>query len=173
MTPGSFSLARLTASMPAKPKHFHAVTLIAAVVAAVATFATTSVPLPAWAMFLGWVGYSLGAQTRRDGVANLVSFLLGLSLGVGTGLVIRLLTPLLGDAAAPLAVFGDVILVLSLRNLPRINNPLAYFLGLISFFASAQAPSGSLLAMLAAAGVIGALGAELSRLLQARLRPAA
>jgi hypothetical protein len=40
-----------------------------------------------------------------------------------------------------------------------VNNPLGYFPGPISFFASAQAPSVSLFAVLAAAGVMGALGA--------------
>jgi hypothetical protein len=88
-------------------------------------------------------------------------------------LVLGLLTPLLGDAATPVAVFGDVILVLSLRALPPINSPLAYFLGLISFFASAQAPSASLLAALAIAGVIGALGAGIASLLQSRMLHAA
>jgi hypothetical protein len=60
-----------------------------------------------------------------------------------------------------------VIVVLSLRNLRPINNPLAYFLGLISFFAPAQAPSASLLGMLAVAGAIGAVGAASAAWLQA------
>ena len=157
----------------ARQNHFHSITLIGAVVAAVTTFATLTLALPAWAMFLGWVGYSTSGQTARDGIANLISFLLGLALGFGTSLVIGFLTPLLGDAATPVAVFGDVILVLSLRALPSINNPLAYFLGLISFFASAQAPSASLFAVLAAAGVIGALGAGTASFLQSRMPQAA
>jgi hypothetical protein len=152
-----------------KQNHFHSFTLIGAAVAAVTTFATIAVALPAWAMFLGWVGYSTSGQTTREGVANLISFLLGLALGALTSLVIGLLTPLLGSAATPLAIFGDVLLVLSLRALPPINNPLAYFLGLISFFASAQAPSVSLLAVLAAAAVIGALGAGVASSLQSRM----
>ncbi|MNT75740.1 hypothetical protein D3C72_2146610 [compost metagenome] len=62
-----------------------------------------------------------------------------------------------------------MVLVLSLRALPRINNPLAYFLGLISFFAASQPPSLMLLGALAAAGVLGAIGAGISNVLQARL----
>jgi hypothetical protein len=52
--------------------------------------------------------------------------------------------------------------------LPLISNPLAYFLGLISFLASAQAPSASLFEVLAAAGVIGAVSAETASFLQSR-----
>lgn len=140
-----------------------------AVVAAGATVLTLGATLPAWAMFLGWVAYSTVGSTPREGGANLAAFLLGLGLGAATGAVIGLLTPLLGAGATPLAVLGDVIVVLSLRNLRPINNPLAYFLGLISFFAAAQAPSASLLGMLAAAGVIGAAGAASAAWLQSRI----
>lgn len=155
----------------AKPHQFHSITLTVAVVAAVTTFITLSASLPAWAMFLGWVGFDSSAQPVRERVGNLVSFLIGIPLGAGTALAIGLLTPLIGDAATPVAVFGDVLIVLSLRALPPINNPLAYFLGMISFFASAQAPSAILLATLAAAGVIGACGAGLAGYLQSRIEP--
>jgi hypothetical protein len=156
-------------SRTATRNHFHAITLIGAVVASATTFATLALALPAWAMFLGWVAYSTSAQSPRDGASNLVAFLLGLAFGVGTSWGIDLLTPWLGGAATPVAIFADVVIVLSLRALPAINNPLAYFLGLISFFASAQAPSVSLLATLAAAGAIGALGAGIAGVLQARM----
>jgi hypothetical protein len=155
----------------ARPHQFHSITVTVAVVAATATFITLSAALPAWAMFLGWVGYSTSGQSTREGIGNLVSFLLGIALGAGTALAIGWLSPYLGDMATPVAVFGDVLIVLSLRALPPINNPLAYFLGLISFFASAQAPSPILLAMLAAAGVIGATGAGLAAYLQGRIEP--
>jgi hypothetical protein len=54
-----------------------------------------------------------------------------------------------------------------------VNNPLGYFPGPISFFASAQAPSVSLFAVLAPAGVIGALGAGVASFLQSRMPHAA
>lgn len=118
-------------------------------------------------MFLGWVAYSTVGPGLREGLFNLGSFLLGIGLGALTAIAIGLLTPQFGDAATPLAVLGDVVIVLSLRNAHTMNNPLAYFLGLISFFAAAQAPSLPLLAMLAAAGTIGAAGAAASGALQA------
>ncbi|WP_439669226.1 DUF1097 domain-containing protein [Cupriavidus necator] len=157
------------AALNIPPGTFHGITLIGAVVAAVTTFLTLTAGLPAWAMFLGWVAFNTGSQTAREGAANLAAFLLGIVFGAATGLLIGWLTPRFGDLATPLAVFGDVVLVLSLRALPRINNPLAYFLGLISFFAASQPPSLMLLGALAAAGVLGAIGAGISNVLQARL----
>lgn len=62
---------------------------------------------------------------------------------------------------------------MSLRRLTPINNPLAYFLGPITFLASAQMPSLSLLTMLAPAGALGAFPAWLVSLLYSRLLRAA
>jgi hypothetical protein len=155
-----------TTDISKKPSRFHAITLIGAAVAATTTFVTIAAGLPAWAMFLGWVAYSSSAKTKREGVGNLISFLVGLNFGAATSLTIGFLTPSLGGAAVPLAIFGVVIIVLSLRALPPINNPLAYILGLVSFFASGQVPSVSILAVLAVAGLIGALGAVVTNFLQ-------
>ncbi|WP_454739450.1 DUF1097 domain-containing protein [Cupriavidus necator] len=159
--------AQAVASTP--PGTFHGITLVGAVVAAATTFGTLAAALPAWAMFLGWVGFSTSGQTLREGLDNLAAFLLGIAFGAGTGLLIGWITPVFGAYATPIAVFADVVLVLSLRALPRVNNPLAYFLGLISFFASMEPPTLPLLGALAAAGVLGALGAGTANVLQARL----
>lgn len=168
MTNALIALPRPAPDFPPRAV-FHAFTLIGAAVAAIATAFTLAFALPAWAMFLGWVGYSISGSTVREGAANLATFLIGLALGIGTGFAIAALTPALGFAATPVAVFGIVILILSLRSLPAINNPLVYFLGAISFFASGQAPSTPLFATLAAAGLIGALGAGMASALQSRL----
>lgn len=169
MTQALIAVPRPASAEAAPRTAFHAFTLIGAAVAATATAFTLAFALPAWAMFLGWVGYSLSGATVREGAANLATFLLGLGFGIGTGFAIVALTPALGFAATPLAVLGIVILILSLRNLPAINNPAAYFLGAISFFASGQAPSAPLFVTLAAAGLIGAVGAGIASALQSRL----
>lgn len=149
--------------------HFHLFTLIGAVVAAASTFLTVALALPAWAMFLGWVAYSTGGGGMRQGAGNLLSFLLGIGLGIGASVAVGLLAPLLGDYAVSVVVFGLVMLVLSLRALPLISNPLAYFLGIISFFASMMGPSPAAFQTLVAAGVLGALGAGIAGWLQGRL----
>lgn len=153
--------------------HFHAASLTVAAVAGAATFGTNTLMLSAPAMFLGWVGYSVGGQTLREGAANLASFLAGIGLGIGTAVLIAFLTPGFGPAAAPTAVAAVVVLVLSLRGLTPFNNPLAYFLGLTSFFYSGLAPTGSTFLILGAAGMIGGLGCATAGAIQAALPGAA
>ena len=135
---------------------FHVVSVAVASVAGLSTFGTLHAMLPASAMFLGWIAYALGGASPRGGCAHFASFLFGLMFGVGTALLIAALTPSLGATATPLAVSGVVILVLSLRTMAPFENPLAYFLGLTSFFYSGFAPSVATFATLAVAGAIGA-----------------
>jgi len=150
---------------------FHAVSLVVAAVAGLSTFGTIAVMLPASAMFLGWVAFNM-APSMREGLANLGCFLTGLAFGIGTAIAIAWLTPSLGAGATPVAVSGVVILVLSLRNLAPLNNPLAYFLGLTSFFYSGLGPTGTTYAILAGAGIIGAASCSLATLLQTLVDPA-
>lgn len=151
-------------------QRFHAVTLAVAAVAGVATYGTIALPLSAPAMFLGWIAYNVGAQTPRASAGNLLSFLIGLVLGIGTALAIARLAPALGLAATPVAVIGVVLIVMSLRGIAPVNNPLAYFLGLTSFFYSGLPPAAASFAALATAGVIGAGAAAIAGLLQALIQ---
>lgn len=145
---------------------FHALSLSVAAVAAAATYGVNTAMLPAPAMFLGWVAFDLAGPSWRDGAANTGAFLLGLAFGAGTALTATAMTPALGALATPLAVAGVVVLVLSLRGLAPFNNPLAYFLGLSSFFYSGLAPTGETLLTLGVAGVIGGLACALAGLAQ-------
>lgn len=157
------------------PLQFHAISLSVAAVAAIATYGTNSVMLSAPGMFLGWVAFAIAGPSLRDGAANTASFLLGLAFGAGTALAAAALVPALGALATPVAVAGVVVLVLSLRGLAPLNNPLAYFLGLTSFFYSGLQPTGETLVSLGAAGVIGGLACALASLAQdavARIAPA-
>lgn len=144
------------------PFRFHLISLTVAAVAAAATLGTTTAMLLPPAMFLGWVAFSLAAPSLRGGFANLVSFEVGLVFGIGTAIVIARLTPTLDMLATPAAVAGVVVLVLSLRRFAPFDNPLAYFLGLTSFFYSGLAPDAASFALLAAAGAIGAASSALA-----------
>jgi hypothetical protein len=154
-------------------KHrFHAVSLAVAAVAGLSTFGTNAVMLPASAMFLGWVAFNMASPSMRGGLANLGCFLLGLIFGIGAAIAIARLTPSLGAGSTPLVVSGVVVLVLSLRTLAPLNNPLAYFLGLTSFFYSGFAPTTSTFAILAGAGIIGAASCAIATVVQALVDPA-
>jgi hypothetical protein len=163
----------MSPTAPSPTFQFHAISLAVAAVAAIATFGTNSAMLLPPAMFLGWIAFSLGGS-KRAGCANLGSFILGLLFGMGTAAAITLLTPSLGSLALPAAVAGVVLLVLSLRKVAPFDNPLAYFLGLSSFFYSGLAPGSATFALLGAAGVIGAASAALAGQLESWLdQPAA
>lgn len=156
----------LTATRP----RYHAISLAIAGVAAIATFGTTAVMLPPPAMFLGWVAFSLVTPPGTGGGwASLLQFVIGLALGIATALTATALTPSLGQAATPTAVAGVVVIVLSLRGLSALNNPLAYFLGLTSFFYSGLAPEQMSFEILAAAGAIGAVSAAVAGLAEGAL----
>jgi hypothetical protein len=148
---------------------FHSTTLTVAVVAGLVTFGTVAVQLSASGMFLGWVAYGIAATTVRQGYANLASFVIGLALGVGVTLIINALTPSLGLAATGISIFALVAVVMCLRNLAPIDNPLTYFLGITSFFYSQLPPTVGSFALLAVAGAVGATGAAVAGALQTGL----
>jgi Protein of unknown function (DUF1097) len=157
------------ATKPAREPAFHSITLVVAVLAALVTAGTVAIMLSASAMFLGWVAYSINSKTAAEGYANLGCYVLGVAFGLGTTVVIDQLTPSMGLAATGLAIFVVVVLVMCLRTGTPFNNPLAYFLGITSFFYSGLAPSFGSFATLATAGAVGATGAAVSSYCQARL----
>lgn len=161
-----------TAHPVSSPATYFGLTAIAATVAAIAAFATIALGFEPWMMFIGWVAYSTRSQTVRDGLASGLCFWVGLVLGAIAILALGVLTPSLGQAAFPLAVFVVAAIVIAMRALPVVGNPLALFLGLVAFFASHRAPTLQSVLLLASACTIGMLAGIISQTLQARLRSA-
>lgn len=124
--------------------------------------------LPVWAMFIGWVAFFGRGLTLRDGLINLCCVLLGLVFGMGAALSIGALHPSLGVWALPCVVFGVAMIVVSLRSLPVMNNVVAYFLGLIPFFASQLTPSVDAFEQLGSASTLGSLAGWVAHKLQFR-----
>jgi hypothetical protein len=148
---------------------FHAVTAGTAVVAAAAAEASLAADFPVWAMFIGWVAFYTRGVTARDGVFNYLCTVLGMLIGGAAAIAIGMLGPSLGGATLPIVVFVVAMLVVSMRAVPRLNNLLGYFLGLIAFFAAHQAPSLAIFATLAGAIAVGCIAACMAHLLQRRL----
>lgn len=136
---------------------FHAITVEAAVVAGVATYVTMAASLSIPAMFLGWTAYSVGGPRHRDGLTHFLTMVLGIAFAIGTAFAMALLGPVFGSANTPICVAGVMVLVLCFRTFVPFNSPVAYFLGLTSFFYSGLAPGWMSFAQLASAGAIGAL----------------
>jgi len=138
------------------------------VTAATAAFASATLSLPLWAMFIGWVAYFTRRPSARDGLASLTCLVLGLALGIGASLAIAALMPKFGVASIPIAVFIVATIVMSLRVVPIANNILSYFLGLIGYFASRQEAALSSFVELGATFALGSFGAWIANAIQSR-----
>jgi hypothetical protein len=144
---------------------FVAFTAIAACVASAAAFDSLSLGLAPWAMFVGWVAYFTRPTSARQGLANYLCLILGLVFGVVAVSTLGVLTSFLDQYAIAVVVFVVASIVVSLRAVPLLNNALACFLGLITFFAA------HLASVLELAGVtgIGSFAAWTAQTLQNRL----
>ncbi|GGP73870.1 DUF1097 domain-containing protein [Saccharothrix coeruleofusca] len=143
-------------------------TVIAGAVAAVAAFAADSLSFPAWAMFVGWVAWFSRPTSPVQGAHAMVCLWLGLVLAASGQLLAGALAPVAGPAALPLAVFVLALVVVGLRTTPVLNNMLAWFLGLIAFYAAHSDEIGPALLTLGAATAIGAAAGFACQRLQRR-----
>lgn len=148
---------------------FNAITAIAAATAAAAAAASLTMGLPVWAMFIGWVAFFSRGHSVRDGLINYSGVLAGIVFGMIAAAAITALSPFVGKMALPMVVFVVAMVVVSLRALPILNNLLAYFLGLIAFFAAHLEPSLDTLMRLGGASAIGSVAAWISFKIQQRV----
>jgi hypothetical protein len=132
------------------------------VAAAAAITSAVVIEVPVWAMFIGWIAHFTRGVGTRQGLINLACVLIGLGIGVAAGIALGLLTPHWGAYAIGGVVFVVAALVLSLRNLPKLNNLLAFFLGLVCWFAAHLPPSPGAFAKLAMAVSLGAFAGWLA-----------
>lgn len=151
------------------PLYHVSYTAIAATIAAIAAATSAALQLPIWAMFIGWVAFFTQGLNIKHTITNLICVWLGITIGMIAGISLNIVGPTLGAGALPFVVFMVGMLVVSLRSVPKINNLLCYFLGLVSFFASHYAPSMDSFFMLAGAASIGAFGGLASIFLQKRI----
>lgn len=126
-----------------------------AIAAAAAGTAVLLIEVPVWAMFIGWIAYFSRGVNLRQGVLNLTCVLAGLLIGVAASTALVALGPSLGAATAPVVVFVVALVVLTVSRVTPLSNPLAYFLGLVCWFAAHQPPSVALLMELAGAVLLG------------------
>jgi hypothetical protein len=147
-----------------------AITIVEAIVTAAAAAAVLLAGLPLWVMFVGWISYYTRGVTVRDGLLNHVCVAIGMVIGLGAALALRQLGPEPALPAQVALVFAVALVVLSLRFLPKANNLLAFFLGLVTFFAAHAEPALASLIPLWAAAAIGAIGGAVAHALQLRLR---
>ena len=143
------------------------ITATEAVAAALAAGVAVSCELPIWAMFLGWNAYFTRGSGLRSGAVNLGCVLIGLCLGMAAHATLSTWSNP-GLAGTMASVFVVTWVVLSLRFLPKFNNVPAFFLGLVSYFASRLEPGWSALSVLGGATLLGTAAGWLTSAVQAR-----
>ncbi|WP_129793978.1 DUF1097 domain-containing protein [Sphingosinicella sp. CPCC 101087] len=147
-----------------------ALTLSAAIVAAVAANTSVLLTLPPWAMFMGWVAYFTRRPSAREGVQSFVCILLGLGLGALATIAVGALAPSLGGMAFPLVVLAVGTVVIATRGLPVLGNLLAYFIGMITFFAAHLEPELASIARLGGATGLGCVAGWVVQAVEERIR---
>mgnify|MGYP001172387563 CR=1 FL=1 len=143
------------------------------IIAAAATAASLWLEVPLWMMFVGWVNFSShghGADMKTTYRAFLCLFL-GILMGMGAHVVVHSLVPAIGLTAALIAVvFAIAFILLSFAHLqPSFHKVIAYYLGMISFFASELAISAETFITLSIGGILGLIAGWMSVNLQSRL----
>jgi len=150
------------------------VTCVAAITAALAAALSQQLSLPVWAMFVGWIAFFTQGLDARNAIENLACVWAGLVIGALASLAIQSLAPHLGAGLTlPVVVFVVASFVVALRGLPRMRNLLAYFLGLVAWFASHLEPAPASLGILLAATAIGSAAAWIAHTTPSRLARAA
>lgn len=155
--------------MAAFNSKFFGLTLVAAVVAAIAATASAGLGWPVWAMFIGWVAFFTGQQSAKGAIRSYLCLSIGVALGNFAALGVSTLIPLIDYLAFGAVVFAVAIIVVSLRAAPVLNNVAAYFLGLIAFFASHLAPGISAFGELAAVSALGVAAALAAHAIQIKV----
>jgi hypothetical protein len=130
-------------------------TMIAAVVAALASWSSAALALEVWAMFAGFIAWFTRPASPRDGVYSMICLFLGIALGAAAHVATEALAPSLGALALPLVVFVVGLVIVGLRTTRVVDNMLAWFIGLVTFFAAEVAIASGPLLELASACAIG------------------
>jgi hypothetical protein len=145
-------------------------TVTAALTAAAAAQTSLLLSLPPWAMFMGWVAYFTRRPSAREGFQSWICIVIGLCIGAVATMSTGLLAPTLGALAFPIVVLCVALTVISTRGLPVLGNLLAYFIGLITFFAAHLEPELASIGRLASATAIGSFAGWAVQQVEKRVR---
>jgi hypothetical protein len=111
-------------------------TLIASVVAAFAAWLSAALQLEVWVMFAGFIAWFTRPTSLKNSVAAMICLWLGIAIGAVSHIVTGALIPSLDHLALPAVVFLVAILIVGLRTNDILGNMLAWFLGMVTYFAA-------------------------------------
>jgi hypothetical protein len=134
-------------------------TVIASVVAAFAAWLSAALALEVWIMFAGFIAWFTRPTSLRNSMAAMLCLWLGIAIGALSYIVTGALIPFLDHLALPAVVFPVAILIVGLRAHPILGNMLAWFLGMVTFFAAEfELVAGSFAHLAAGTAIGGAAG---------------
>lgn len=102
----------------------------------VAIFTASYFALPAWVLFIAWVSFHLFGTNAKTACYVLVQQLFGILIGMLIQYSGIYLSSKIGSLGFPIAVFIAMIGVFYISKMKQFNIVPAYFLGLITWFAS-------------------------------------
>lgn len=137
------------------PGQFVLYSLIAAVSAALAAWSSAALALEVWVMFAGLITWFTRPTSWREGLCAMICLWLGIGLAAVSHMALLALSPALGALCLPLVVFTIAILIVSLRATPVVDNTLAWFLGMVTFYAAELGLSPDTFTHLCGASAIG------------------
>lgn len=111
-------------------------TVIASIVAAFAAWISAILALEVWVMFAGFIAWFTRPTTLANSLSAMLCLWLGLAIGVAAGVLTGALIPLFGHLALPLVVFMVAIVIVGLRTHKIAGNMIAWFLGMVTWFAA-------------------------------------
>lgn len=113
-----------TARSPGSPTtDFIACSVIAGVIAAVASYGIVVAGFALWAMFIGWTAYSTSGTSLRQSLIAGLCLWLGIMIGAAAVAGVGGLAPIMGSATAvAVVVFVVAAVVVSMRALPVVGD---------------------------------------------------
>lgn len=132
-------------------------TLIASLVAAFAAWLSAALGLEVWVMFSGFIAWFTRPTSLRNSLSAMLCLWLGIAIGAVSYLVTVSLVPLLDHLALPVVVFLVAVLIVGLRSRAVLGNMLAWFLGMVTYFAAEMDLAVAAFGHLALATAIGGL----------------
>ncbi|MBR0642696.1 DUF1097 domain-containing protein [Roseomonas hellenica] len=132
-------------------------TLIASVVAAFAAWLSAAFSLEVWVMFAGFIAWFTRPTSLKNSTAAMLCLWLGIAIGAMAHIVTGALVPSLGHMALPVVVFLAANVIVGLRSHGILGNMLAWFLGMVTYFAAELDLAAASFMHLAFATTIGGL----------------
>lgn len=111
-------------------------TLIASAVAALAAWLSAALDLEVWVMFAGFIAWFTRPTSLKNSTSAMLCLWLGIAIGAVSHIMTGALIPSLDHLALPAVVFLVAVVIVGLRSHVTLGNMLAWFLGMVTYFAA-------------------------------------